>query len=85
MRHTFTGLRSEKELILLYKKAGHAGKVVDYLIDEGEARVFIDSKAVIPHRHLRESADAHMLNKKYSLILLKDYRKEKNVPLLLKK
>ncbi|WP_429323771.1 GapS1 family protein [Pantoea agglomerans] len=75
IRHTFTGLRSEKELILLYKRAGHTGKVVDYLIDEGEARVFIDSKAVMPHRHLRESADARMLNKKIQANLIEGLEK----------
>jgi hypothetical protein len=75
MQQTFTGLRNEKELILLYKRTGHAGKVVDYLLEEGEARVFIDSKAVMPHRHLRESADARMLNKKIQANLIEALQK----------
>lgn len=75
MKRTFKGLRNENELISLYKQSGFTGKVVDYLLQEGEARVFIDSKAVMPHRYLRESADARMLNQKIEANLIEGLQK----------
>lgn len=62
LTQTFSELQNEETLKSRYKRASRTGKVVDYLIREGEAYVFIDSKAVLPHRILRESASAHLLH-----------------------
>jgi len=75
MSQTFIGMRNENDLLALYKRAGKTGKVVDYLIQEENAYVFIDSKAVLPHRQLRESASAQQLQKKIKSNLMEGLQK----------
>lgn len=71
---TYT-VTTEKELKKIYRKEGRTGKVVDYLIQEGDAKVFIDSKAVMPHRQLRESIISNQLNNKIKANLLEGLEK----------
>ncbi|XXN66686.1 GapS1 family protein (plasmid) [Enterobacter ludwigii] len=75
LRKNYSNLINEKELLGLYKRFGMTGKVVDYLIKEGDAYVYIDSKAVSPHRHLRESASVLPLQNKIKSNLVEGLQK----------
>lgn len=72
---TFSTVVTEKELNKIYRDKKRTGKVVDYLIQDDDAKVFIDSKAVMPHRHLRDSIIANQLKNKLKDNLLEGLEK----------
>lgn len=71
----FSNVKTESDLEKIYRAKRKSGKVVDYLIQEGDAKVFIDSKAVMPHRILRESIIPDNLKNKIKSNLLEGLEK----------
>lgn len=48
-------LTYEKEILSSYKKNGITGKVVDFILNEDSANVYIDSKAIEPEKTVKSS------------------------------
>lgn len=62
---------SEKEIRKIYNKKNVTGKVVDFIITEGDAITFVDCKAIEPAKFVKVSNDAKLLKQRLESSFLK--------------